>query len=56
MFATLRKVSIHAPVRERLQRITSSGTTAVSIHAPVRERLEYSRDLDFVKMFQFTLP
>ena len=50
------KVSIHAPVRERLNHPAELEVDVVSIHAPVRER-HWSVGI-FCKCcpFQFTLP
>ena len=50
------RVSIHAPVRERLFLRSFSKSIYVSIHAPVRERLIFAGCDDPEKLFQFTLP
>ena len=52
-----KKVSIHAPVRERLVVVDKwDKSNTVSIHAPVRERLVLNKLEVILKMFQFTLP
>ena len=38
LYSTSKPVSIHAPVRERLEPSTPQVKGGVSIHAPVRER------------------